>query len=150
QQRIKEPMLGVFDLAPMQEILEIGEIGDGAVMATSRTKNLTTVGRHEPVADVVLGVGAEAIALPPRRERTPHAISRFQCSDHLLLRQITQPQAAALALCILEVERLSAILAFEKLHGPGHPDSCCRSAAQPIERHVAVISSIPHAAQSPA
>src|SRR5262249_14722110 len=107
----------------------MGGVGDGGVGGEGGTKKLAIVGRHEPVADVVLGVGAEAMALPLRRERTPHAIGRFQCSDHLLLRQITQPQAAALALCILEVERLSAILAFEKLHGPGHPDSCCRSAA---------------------
>src|SRR5262245_19611190 len=114
-------MLGVFDLAPMHEILGIWEIGDGAVRAAGRTKNLAIVGRHEPVADVVLGVGAEAIALPFRRDRTPRAIDRFQCGDGLLLRQITQPQATALALRILEVERLSAILAFEKLHGPEAP-----------------------------
>src|SRR5262245_7235112 len=89
-------MLGVFDLAPMHEILGICEIGDGAVMAAGRTKNLAIVGRHEPVADVVLGVAAEAIPLPFRRERTPRAIDRFQCGDDLLLRQITQPQATAL------------------------------------------------------
>src|SRR5262245_12708871 len=121
-------MLGVFDLAPVHEILGISEIGDGAVMAAGRTKNLAIVGGHEPVADIVFGVGAEAIALPLRRERTPHAIGRFHCSDDLLLRQITQPQTAALALRILEVERLSAILALEKLHGPGHPDGCCQFA----------------------
>src|SRR5215831_13099466 len=114
-------MLGVFDLAPMHAILGICEIGDGAIMAAGRTKNLAIARRHEPVADVVLGVGTEAIVTPLRRERTPHAIDRFQCSDDLLLRQITQPQATALALRILEVERLSAILAFEKLHGPGVP-----------------------------
>src|SRR5262245_15856013 len=114
-------MLGVFDLAPMHEILGICEIGDGAIMAAGRTKNLVIVGRHEPVADTVLGVGAEAIVLPLRRERTPHAIGRFQCSDDLLLRQITQLQATALALRILEVERLSAILSFEQLRGPGAP-----------------------------
>src|SRR2546426_9240023 len=114
-------MLGGFDLAPMHEILGTCEIGDGAVMAAGRTKNLAILGRHEPVADIVLGGSAEAIALPLRRERTPHPIDRFQCSDDLLLRQITQPQAAALAPCVLEVERLSAILAFEKLHGPGAP-----------------------------
>src|SRR4029453_7165707 len=114
-------MLGVFDLAPMHEILGICEIGDSAIMAAGRAKNLAILGRHEPITDIVLGVGAEAIALPLRRERIPRAIGRFQCSDDLLLRQITQRQATALALRILEVERLSAILAFEKLHGPGAP-----------------------------
>src|SRR5262245_61326778 len=114
-------MLGVFDLAPMHEILGICEIGDGAIMAAGRTKNLVIAGRHEPVADIVIVLGAEAIVLSLRRERTPHAIGSFQCSDDLLLRQITQPQATALALRILEVERLSAILALEKLHGPKAP-----------------------------
>src|SRR5215470_16668581 len=104
-------MLGVFDLAPMHEILGICEIGDSAIMAAGRTKNLVIAGRHEPVADIVLGVGAEAIVLPLRRERTPHAIYRFQCSDDFLLRQVTQPQATALALRILKIERLTAILA---------------------------------------
>src|SRR5215813_15157886 len=111
-------MLGVFDLAPMHEILGICEVGDGAVMATGCAKNFAIVGRHEPVADIMLGVGAEAIALLLRRERTPDAIDRFQCSDEFLLRQITQPQATAFALRILEIERLTTILALEELHGP--------------------------------
>src|SRR5215813_8188146 len=111
-------MLGVFDLAPMHEILGICEIGDGAIMAAGRTKSFAVVRRYEPVADIVLGVGAEAMALPLRRERAPDAIDCFQCSDDFLLRQVTQPQATALALRILEIERLTAILALEELHRP--------------------------------
>ena len=128
QQRIKEPVLGEFDLAPMREVLGICEIGDGAVMAAGRTENFGIFGRHEPIADVVLGVAAKAIARPLRRERAPDAIDRFQCSDDFLLRQIAQPQATAFALRILEIERLTAILALEELHGPGHSDGRCRLA----------------------
>ena len=128
QQRIKEPVLGELDLAPMREVLGICEIGDGAVMAAGRTENFGILGRHEPIADVVLGVAAKAIALPLRRERAPDAIDRFQCSDDFLLRQIAQPQATAFALRILEIERLTAILALEELHGPGHSDGRCRLA----------------------
>src|SRR5262249_1683501 len=123
-------MLGVFDLAPMREILGICEIGDGAIMAAGRTKKFAVVRRHQPGAAIVLGVGAEAIVLPLRRERPPHAIYRFQCSDDFLLRQVTQPQATALALRILKIERLTAILALEELHGPGHSDGRCRLAAR--------------------
>src|SRR5262249_25621841 len=111
-------MLGVFDLAPMHEILGICEIGDGAIMAAGRTKNFAVARKDQPVAEIVIGGGAGAMARALCRERAPDAIGCFQCSDDFLLRQITQPQATALALRILKIERLTAILALEELHGP--------------------------------
>src|SRR5215831_13170705 len=110
-------MLGVFDFAPTHEIFRISEIRDDAVMATGGAKDLGLLGRHQPVADVVLGVGAEPVELALPGKRPPAAVSLFQCGDGFLMRQIAQAQAAAFALCILEVERLTAILAFKKLHG---------------------------------
>src|SRR5262249_22986789 len=91
--------------------------GDGAVMATGGAKDLGLLGRNQPVADVVLGVGAEPVEFALPGKRAPAAVNLFQCGDDFLMRQIAQAQAAAFALCILEVEGLTAILAFKKLHG---------------------------------
>ena len=104
----------------MHEILGIGEIGDGAVVTARRAENLGIFRSHQPVAHVVLGVGAEAILLALSCKRTPQAVGLFQCSDDFLLRQIAEPQPAALALRILEIQQLAAILALEQLHGLAH------------------------------
>src|SRR5262245_14298311 len=109
-------MLGVFDLAPMQEILGIGEIGDGAVVAAGRAKSLRLLGSHQPVADIVVRIGAEPVALALSRERAPYSVSLFQRGHHFLMRQIAQAQPAALAFRIFEIDRLAAILALEKFH----------------------------------
>ena len=65
----------------------------------------------------MLGVGAKPVEFALAGKRAPAAVSLFQCGDDFLMRQIAQAQATAFALCILEVERLTAILAFKKLHG---------------------------------
>jgi hypothetical protein len=70
QQRIEQPVLGEFDLPPMQEILGICEVGYGAVVTTGGAKHLRLIAVHEPVADVVAGIGAKLIALSRRSKRT--------------------------------------------------------------------------------
>ena len=119
QQRIEQSALGEFDLTPMPEVLGTCEIGNGAVMAAGRAKRLGIVGGHEPVADIMLDIGAKPILLRRRRECTPRAVDLFQRGDGFPFRQVTQPQAAALTAGIFEIERLSAVLALEKLHGSG-------------------------------
>ena len=47
-----------------------------------------------------------------------------QCGHDFLMGQIAQAQPAALAFRILEIQRLSAILALEKLHGPIRDSAC--------------------------
>jgi len=61
QQRIEQPMLGELDPAPMQQVLGLREVGDGAVVAAGRTKCFGVIAGDEPVADVVLRIGAEPI-----------------------------------------------------------------------------------------
>ena len=78
QQRVEQPMLGGFDLAPMQRDFPAREIGDGAVVAAGRAKSLGLLGRHQPVADVVLGVGAKPERSPVHGKRAPAAVDRLQ------------------------------------------------------------------------
>ncbi len=122
QQRVEKAMLGVFDPAPMHEILSVGEIGDGAIVAARGAKNLGILGSHQPIADVVPGIGAEAISLALGCKRAPKTVGLFQCGDDFLLWQIAEPQPAALALRILEIEQLPAVLTLEKFHDLGHSD----------------------------
>ena len=118
QQRIEQPVLGEFDLSPMPKILGTHEIGDGAVVATGGAEYFRLVAVHQPVADVVLGVGAKLISLSRRRQRAQQSVRFFQCGDERPFRQIAEPKPAAFARGVLEIERLSAVLALEKLHGP--------------------------------
>jgi hypothetical protein len=50
------------------------------------------------------------------RQGLPCAVRFLQRRDQLLVRQKSEPHATAHAGGILEIERLPAILAFEKLH----------------------------------
>jgi hypothetical protein len=74
------------------------------------------VAADEPIADIVLRIGAEAIKRLRHRERTPQAVCFTQRGDDLLVRQIPQAQPTALARRILEIKRLPAILAFKEFH----------------------------------
>ncbi len=100
----------------MQQVIRKAEIGDGAVVTAGGAERLGLISRHQPVADAIFGIGAEAVALAGRRERAPEAVDRFEGGDDRLFRQVAQPQPAALAAPILEIERLAAVLAFEQLH----------------------------------
>jgi hypothetical protein len=65
----------------------------------------------------VLRIHAEPEAPVRHGERMPQAIPfPVQGAHDLVPRQVAQPQAATLARRIFEVERLSAVLAFEQLH----------------------------------
>jgi hypothetical protein len=75
----------------------------------------------EPVAGVVLRVGAEAEAASRGGERLPGALLLLQRRHLLDRRQIAEPPAAALAAGVLEIERLPAALALEQLHRVGLP-----------------------------
>jgi hypothetical protein len=67
----------------------------------------------------VLGVGAKLIPLSRRRQRAQQSIRFFQRGDERPFRQIAKLKPAAFARGVLEIERLSAVLALEKLHGEG-------------------------------
>src|SRR6516225_9331138 len=116
QQRIEQPMLGELDLAPMEEIFRVCDVGDSAIMPAGRAKHFPLLARNEPVADIMASIGAKAIKPVRRRQRMPRTVCFPQGGNDLLFRQIAQPQPAALARRILEIERLTAILAFKKLH----------------------------------
>src|SRR5262249_34432870 len=82
-------------------------------------KELGMIGRDEPVTRIVARIVAETIRLIWRRKRAPQIFGRPQRAYDLLLREITQPQPAALARRVLEIEGLTAILALEEFHVGG-------------------------------
>jgi hypothetical protein len=75
------------------------------------------LGLKEPIARLVLCVGTEADRSVRRRKWSPVVPVSLERGDLILQRQVPQPSPAALAPDILEIERLPAGLAFEKLHG---------------------------------
>ena len=93
------------------------EVGDDAVVSAGRTKRLGVIAAHQPIADIVLRIGTKPIAAPRLGERAQRVPGFFHRGDDLPCRQIPQPQPAALAGGILEIQRMSAVLARKKLHG---------------------------------
>ncbi len=65
----------------------------------------------------MLGVAAEPVTCLGLAERTPLIVLEIQGLQRLSRRYIAEPVPTSLTTAVLEVERLSAVLALEELHG---------------------------------
>jgi hypothetical protein len=117
KQGIKQAVLGGFELTPGQQVLRLREVRNGAVVTAGDAVRVRPVGRHEPVARVVGGVGAKAVRTARLRERAPCVAFRLKGRERVRFRQIAESVRTALARRVLEVEKLPAMLALEQLHG---------------------------------
>ena len=113
QDRVEQTVFRDLDLAPARQVLRNLEIGDGPVVATSRAERFRTVGQHHPVADLVLVILAEPIAIGRIGQCIPAITIRLERAHHAQLGQVAEAPAAAVTSNALEIERLLAILAFE-------------------------------------
>ena len=127
EQRVEQPVFRHFQHAPVDEVLLDRQVGNGAVVAASRTGRIGTVDPHQPIADAVHEIGAIAIAPARHRKRLPHRRRvlllnifriRPQRRDGFARGEVAEGEPAAFAHDVLEIERLAAILALKELHGP--------------------------------
>ena len=118
EQAIDQPVLGGLQALPAQEMVRRAEVGDRAVEPAGLAEGVPALGRHQPVAGVMDGIGAEALQRLGRDQRAPAlAVERGERAECGLLGQIAQDMLAALAPGVLEVQQLAAMLALEQLHG---------------------------------
>jgi len=115
EKRIEQAVLGGFDLAPVDQVVRLGEIGNCAIVSAGNTEALGARCRDQPIADAMLGIGATAITRPIRQS-APSAAIRIEGGHGLLARQIAELAPAAFTAVVLEIKWLSTMLAFEKLH----------------------------------
>jgi hypothetical protein len=85
-------------------------------MAAGDAEPVGVVGRNQPVAHVVLGIGAEAERTARIRQSRPGLADPLDGAEVLNWRREAQLMPAALAVSVLEVEGLPAKLAFKQLH----------------------------------
>ena len=119
-QRIEQPMLGDLDQPPEFEVSGLGEIGHRVIVAAGDAEMTLLIGRDQPVADVVLGIGAEpegpgriALDLP---EMVRHGPDPDHGVEVLVFRTIAEAVPALLAGRVLEIQSLIADLTIEQFH----------------------------------
>ena len=119
QQRIEQPVLGHFHQLPRTMLRRIAEIRDDAIVPAGEAEGVAGAGRHQPVADVVLGVLAEKARLIDIGERDPAYVvgHRLDRRHGVALGHIGHPVPAFIARGIFEIENVAARLAFKQFHG---------------------------------
>jgi tripartite-type tricarboxylate transporter receptor subunit TctC len=116
QDRVEQPVLGNLNFTPARQVLRNREVGDGPVVTASGAEGLRAVGQHHPVANLVLGILAEPIAIGRVGQRVPAITIRLERAHNAQFGQVAKATPAAVTGVALEVERLLAILAFEQFH----------------------------------
>ena len=117
QQTIEQPVLGEFDVSPRGEMRGLRDVWDRVVVPARDAEPLLCVLRHEPIADIVFGVGAEATRSSLARQERPGCAFRGLKRGHdCELRDIAKPVAAAAARSILEIDDVVADLTEKQSH----------------------------------
>ena len=86
-------------------------------MPARLAEGLRAIYRNQPVANIMLGVDAEAVAGVGCVERTPGLAVGAQRLERLLRPDVAQAVPTALTRAVLEIECLPTVLALEELHG---------------------------------
>src|SRR5262245_21121937 len=103
----------------MRDILGYGQIRNSPVVSAGGAEHFGAVRQHHPIADFMLGVGAEAKAVCRIGERLPTVAAVGLERTHLSkFGKVADAPTAAVALVALEIERLLAMLTFEQFHAP--------------------------------
>ena len=132
QERVEQPVLGGLDLAPAGQVPGDGEVRHHVVVPAGDAVAVRGILGNQPIAGVVIGVGAEAVLAARIGIGVPEAADRFHRRHLVDVADIAQPALAALAMGALEADRLVAGLALEDFHGAvGRRLSC-----PPTERRI--------------
>src|ERR1700733_9000943 len=111
-------MFGDFNFLPGGQVFRDRRIRHGAIVPAGRAERVGRICFDQPVAHVVLGIGAKTVQLVFERERAPIVALRLERGKCLRLRNIAEAMTAFFALIIFEIEKLRTMLTSEKLHGP--------------------------------
>ncbi len=71
EEPVDQPVLGGLEALPAQQVLRRAEVRDRAVVAAGPAERIRVVRRHQPVAGLVRGIGAEAVDLLRCGQRAP-------------------------------------------------------------------------------
>src|ERR1700712_4619493 len=71
QQRIKQPVLAEFEFTPAGEFGGVGKIGNDAVMTAGHAIKFSRGFRYQPVASIIVGIGAKKTRRALRSNWTP-------------------------------------------------------------------------------
>ena len=117
QQAVDQTMFGSFDPLPVEQVLRHADVRNRPVELAGSAVGVGPVGIDQPVAGIVVGVGAEPVAFARGVQRMPDiAVSGCQCGEFRPLGNIAENMLAALAPRILEIQQKPAIMALKKLH----------------------------------
>jgi hypothetical protein len=111
-------MLGDLYLSPGDEIGLDTSVGNCPVVSTANAVLVWRGGFNQPTASVELRIGAKPLKLSGHRQRPPNVLLPLQCGERHKLRNEAETTRALFASGVLEIEKLPAMLALEKLHCP--------------------------------
>ena len=117
KQTIEEPVLGEFDVPPSCEMRGLRDVGNRVVVPAGDAEPVPPFGRRQPVASVIIRIGAEAARATVSRQGRPAFAARGLERGHdFELGNIGEPMAAAPAGSILEINDVVANLAAKQFH----------------------------------
>src|SRR4029077_17535486 len=105
-------------VSPRREMRGLRNIGYRVVVTAGHTKSVLSFCGREPVADVVIRLGAETALPALSHQRRPGLAARgLKRSHDFELGEIAESMAASPARSILEVNDVVANLAAKQFHG---------------------------------
>jgi hypothetical protein len=117
QEAIEEPVLGELDVPPGLKMRRERNVRDRVVVPAGDSEPLLPTDGRQPVADVIIRVGAKTARRAVAGRRPPgFAACGFEGRDDFELREIAEPMAAAAASSILKVDDVVAELASKQFH----------------------------------
>ena len=116
-QGIEQALLGALNGLPAAQIGRIGQVWDGFVVPTGGAIDVATrLGRDQPVAGAMRGVGTKHEGVVVNGRRTPEPAILDQRDECGPARQIPQLMAAALADRVLKIDRVATMGAGKQFH----------------------------------
>ena len=117
KQAIEQPVLRELDVSPCREMRGLRNVGNRVVVAARHTKPVLSFCGREPVADVVVRVGAETALPALSHQRRPGFAARGLKRRHdFEFRDIAKPMAATAAGSIFEIDDVVANLTAKQFH----------------------------------
>jgi hypothetical protein len=118
KQAIEEAVLGEFDVPRGGKMQRLGDVGNRLVMPAGDAQPIPAPVGGQPVADVIVRIGAEAAQGALARQGRPAIAARgFERRHDFEFGDIGEPMAAAAAGPILKINDVVAGLAPEQFHG---------------------------------
>jgi hypothetical protein len=108
-------MFRVLHAPPVLQILIDGEVGDGPVVAACHAEDLAITFGNQPIACVVLGIGAKQIGID-LAARLPAVCRLVNIRQKGVTRDEAKAMTAIHALPVMKMQDLAAFLTAEQFH----------------------------------